>query len=86
MEYEKIIRHLDHDYKQPIRDPLWKHIYLSDAMMLLVGSPPFQKIQGIKQLGVTHLVYPGATHTRFVHSLGVFCLAKPTGFVGVPKL
>ncbi|MDR3201122.1 MAG: HD domain-containing protein [Spirochaetales bacterium] len=76
MEWENIIRHLDRDYSEPIRDPLWKHIYLSPAMMSLVAAAPFRKIGGIKQLGVTHLVYPGATHTRFVHSLGVFCLAK----------
>ncbi|MDR1317844.1 MAG: HD domain-containing protein [Spirochaetales bacterium] len=76
MEREKIIRHLDTDYSQPIRDPLWKHIYLSPALMRLASSPPFHKLGGIKQLGVAHLVYPGATHTRLVHSLGVFYLAK----------
>ncbi|MDR1931554.1 MAG: HD domain-containing protein [Spirochaetales bacterium] len=76
MEREKIIRHLDRDYSEPIRDPLWKHIYLSPAMMSLAAAAPFRKIGGIKQLGVAHLVYPGATHTRFVHSLGVFFLAK----------
>lgn len=76
MEREKIIRHLDEDYSQPIRDPLWKHIYLSPAMMALAASPSFRKIGGVKQLGVAHLVYPGATHTRLLHSLGVFYLAK----------
>jgi HD superfamily phosphohydrolase len=70
------IRHLDRDYTEPIRDPLWKHIYLSPGMMEIVASAPFQKLSRIKQLGVAHLVYPGATHTRFVHSLGVFYLAK----------
>jgi HD superfamily phosphohydrolase len=70
------IRHLDRDYTEPIRDPLWKHIYLSPGMMDVVASAPFQKLSRIKQLGVAHLVYPGATHTRFVHSLGVFYLAK----------
>jgi HD superfamily phosphohydrolase len=76
MEREKIIRHLDEDYSQPIRDPLWKHIYLSPALMALAASPAFRKIGGVKQLGVAHLVYPGATHTRLAHSLGVFYLAK----------
>jgi HD superfamily phosphohydrolase len=76
MERENIIRHLDREYSEPIRDPLWKHIYLSPPMMDLAASAPFRKLAGIKQLGVAHLVYPGATHTRFVHSLGVFYLAK----------
>ena len=76
MKAQEIIRHLDQDYSEPIRDPLWKHIYLSPAMMGLAASTPFRKIGGIKQLGVAHLVYPGATHTRLAHSLGVFCLAK----------
>ncbi len=75
-EKDRIIRHLDGDYTEPIRDPLWKHIYLTPGLMEIVASPPFQKLSGIKQLGVAHLVYPGATHTRFVHSLGVFYLAK----------
>lgn len=75
-EREEIIRHLDRDYTEPIRDPLWKHVYLSRPLMEVVASAPFQKLSGIKQLGVAHLVYPGATHTRFVHSLGVFYLAR----------
>jgi HD superfamily phosphohydrolase len=41
-----------------------------------VASPAFQKLNGIKQLGPTYLVYPGATHTRLSHSLGVFHLAR----------
>jgi HD superfamily phosphohydrolase len=71
-----IIHHLERDFTEPIRDPLWKHIYLSPQLMSIVASAPFQKLYRIKQLGITHLVYPGATHTRFVHSLGVFHLAK----------
>ncbi|MFQ3620254.1 MAG: HD domain-containing protein, partial [Spirochaetales bacterium] len=73
---ESIIHHLDRDYTEPIRDPLWKHIYLSPPLMAIVASSPFQKLYRIKQLGIAHLVYPGATHSRFVHSLGVFHLAK----------
>jgi HD superfamily phosphohydrolase len=76
MQGNQILHHLDQDYTEPIRDPLWKHIYLSPQMMTIVASEPFQKLYRIKQLGITHLVYPGATHTRFVHSLGVFHLAK----------
>ncbi len=64
------------EYTEPIRDPLWKHIYLSVRFRRLVETPSFQKLAHIKQLGPAHLVYPGATHTRFAHSLGVFQIAR----------
>jgi len=71
-----IIEHLERDYTNPIRDPIWKHIYLSDALLKLTALPVFQELNGIKQLGPAYLVYPGATHTRLSHSLGTFHLAK----------
>lgn len=67
---------LSDDYGEPVRDPIWKNIYLSPEMKELISTPPMQKLNGIKQLGPTYLVYPGATHTRFSHSLGVFFLAR----------
>ncbi len=73
---QDILEHLDRHYDQPIRDPLWKHIYFSSAMMKLVSHPVFQRLNGLKQLGSAVLLYPGATHTRFNHSLGVFHVAK----------
>jgi HD superfamily phosphohydrolase len=71
-----LLRHLDEAYTEPIRDPIWKHIYLSEPLLQIVRSAAFQKLNGIKQLGPTYLIYPGATHTRFNHSLGVYHLAK----------
>jgi uncharacterized protein len=68
--------HLETAYTAPIRDPLWGHIYLSPAMLQLVNTPEFQQLSRIKQLGPTFMVYPGATHTRLNHSLGVFHLAR----------
>ena len=41
----------------------------------LLGTPEFNKLSHIKQLGLAHLVFPGAHHTRFEHSLGVSHLA-----------
>lgn len=72
---DRALRHLDRDYTSPIRDPLWGHIYLSDGLIAVVDSREFQQLARIRQLGPTHLVYPGATHTRLAHSLGVYHVA-----------
>lgn len=74
--HNAIWSHLETEYTAPIRDPLWGHIYLSPAMLELVNTAEFQQLSRIKQLGPTYLVYPGATHTRLNHSLGVFHLAR----------
>ncbi len=42
----------------------------------LIDSIPFQRLHYIHQLGIAYMVYPGATHTRFEHSLGVMALAS----------
>jgi HD superfamily phosphohydrolase len=59
-----------------IRDPLWDTITLDDAAISIVDSAAFQRLRYIRQLGLAHLVYPGATHTRFDHAIGVFHLAR----------
>ena len=71
-----ISRHLEDAYTSPIRDPLWSHIYLSPELLAIINTDVFQQLSRIKQLGPTFLVYPGATHTRLNHSLGVFHIAK----------
>ncbi len=53
-----------------VTDPIHGDIYLSKFEQALVDSPPFQRLRTIRQLGMVHLVYPGATHTRFSHALG----------------
>lgn len=72
----QLLSHLHSDYTEPIRDPLWRHIYLSREFEPVLATAPFQKLTRIKQLGPSFQVYPGATHTRFNHSLGVFHLSK----------
>lgn len=54
-----------------VRDPLWNTITLDAVAVGLLDTPAFQRLRYIRQLGFAHLVYPGATHTRFDHALGV---------------
>lgn len=66
---------------QRIRDPLHDLIEFSDepfeqALWDSLNAPEFQRLRRVKQLGFSELVYPGATHTRFVHSIGVFQCAR----------
>lgn len=57
-----------------IRDPIHDYIELDELALALVDSPEVQRLRRIKQLGFSNLVYPGANHTRFEHSLGVYHL------------
>ncbi|HEX7091123.1 MAG TPA: HD domain-containing protein [Longimicrobiales bacterium] len=59
-----------------VRDPLWNTIRLDSVAVRIVDSAAFQRLRYIRQLGLAHLVYPGATHTRFDHALGVYHLAQ----------
>jgi hypothetical protein len=59
-----------------IRDPLWDTIHLDPIARRIIDTRAFQRLRYIKQLGHAHLVYPGATHTRFDHAVGVYYLAR----------
>lgn len=59
-----------------VRDPLWDAIRLDATAVRIVDTPEFQRLRYIRQLGFAHLVYPGATHTRFDHALGVYHLTR----------
>lgn len=59
-----------------VRDPLWNTIRLDPTALRLIDTPQFQRLRHIRQLGLAYLVYPGATHTRFDHALGVYHLAR----------
>ena len=58
------------DYKQEVRDALYGFVYLSRAEWNIINTAPFQRLRDVKQLAMGHMVYPGATHTRFEHSIG----------------
>ena len=53
-------------------DNIHGDILLSPMEWAVVNTPSFQRLRYLKQLGMGHLTYPNATHTRFAHSLGVF--------------
>ncbi|MBN2625037.1 MAG: HD domain-containing protein [Spirochaetales bacterium] len=72
---EKILNYLDREFTDAVRDPVWGHIYLSPFLRRLTQTKDFSKLNGIRQLGPSIHVYPGATHTRYNHSLGVYHIA-----------
>lgn len=58
-----------------VYDAVHGFIRFNSLEKLVIDSEPFQRLHGIHQLGIAYLVYPGATHTRFEHSLGTMHLA-----------
>jgi len=61
--------------KKIINDPVYGFISIPTELVFdLIQHPYFQRLRYIKQLGMTHLVYPGALHTRFHHALGAMHL------------
>ena len=67
-----------------LNDPIYGFITVPHPLVLrLIDHPWFQRLRYIKQLGLGHLVYPGALHTRFHHALGAMHLMgiDPSGRV-----
>lgn len=60
------------------RDPIHGFISVSEEEKRIIDSKPFQRLRNIKQLATTYLVYHGAEHTRFGHSIGVMHLVSKT--------
>lgn len=54
-----------------IRDPVHGSIHIHDSEIEILEHPFFQRLRNIKQLGFSEYVFPGATHTRYLHSIGV---------------
>lgn len=61
-----------------VKDPVHGYIYFSDLERRIMDSRPLQRLRRIKQLAGSELTYPGACHSRFLHSLGTMYL---TGLV-----
>ncbi len=59
-----------------IRDPLHGTVQVSKLEEKAIDSLPMQRLRGIRQLAMAYLVYPGANHTRFEHSIGTLSLAE----------
>ncbi|MBN1331005.1 MAG: HD domain-containing protein [Candidatus Heimdallarchaeota archaeon] len=59
-----------------VRDPVHGDMEFTKVETKIIDCYEIQRLRGIKQLGTTYLIYPGATHTRFEHSLGTSFLAK----------
>ena len=58
-----------------INDPIHGFVTIpTDFIFDLIEHPFFQRLRRIKQLGLTHYVFPGATHTRFQHTIGALHL------------
>ena len=61
--------------KKIINDPVYGFISIPDELIFdVIEHPYFQRLRRIMQLGLSHLVYPGAIHTRFNHVLGAMHL------------
>ncbi len=59
-----------------IRDPVHGSIHILDEEVPVIMNPFFQRLRGIKQLGLSEYVFPGATHSRFLHSIGVMSIGE----------
>jgi len=60
----------------PVRVPELKNVALTRRALAIIDHPDFQRLRQIRQLGPTHWVYPGAVHTRFEHSIGVYSCVR----------
>ncbi len=59
-----------------VRDPVHGSINILDEEIAIIEHPFFQRLRNIKQLGFSEYVFPGATHTRYIHSIGVMNVAS----------
>ncbi|KAL6187076.1 hypothetical protein ACLB2K_043191 [Fragaria x ananassa] len=65
----------DRQSSKLVRDNVHGSLYLEPLALKFIDTEQFQRLRDLKQLGLTNMVYPGAVHSRFEHSLGVYWLA-----------
>ncbi len=71
------LRHRPYNTRKILNDPVYGFITVpSELIFDLIEHPDFQRLRRIKQTGMSHLVYPGALHTRFHHALGAMYLME----------
>ncbi|XP_068566497.1 deoxynucleoside triphosphate triphosphohydrolase SAMHD1 isoform X2 [Cebidichthys violaceus] len=56
-------------------DPIHGHVEMHPLLIRIIDTPQFQRLRNLKQLGGAYFVFPGASHNRFEHSIGVGYLA-----------
>jgi HD superfamily phosphohydrolase len=62
-------------FRKIINDPVYGFITIDDEMIFqIIAHPYYQRLRRIHQMAMAHLVYPGAVHTRLLHSLGAYHL------------
>ncbi|XP_015224417.1 PREDICTED: deoxynucleoside triphosphate triphosphohydrolase SAMHD1-like, partial [Cyprinodon variegatus] len=66
---------IEAEAKKVFNDPIHGHVELHPLLIKIIDTPQFQRLRNIKQLGGTYYVFPGASHNRFEHSIGVGYLA-----------
>ena len=66
----RIARAMRLRYPHRVRDPLYGDVQMTVDEWRVLGTPQVQRLRYLKQLGLTELVFPGATHTRFSHAIG----------------
>src|SRR3990170_4694023 len=64
------------EFKDAVRDPLYGLIQLTSLELSILKTLPVTRMRWIKQMGLACLVFPGANHTRFEHSLGAMFVAN----------
>lgn len=70
-QYEKL------QEEKVFKDPVHRYVHVRDRVIWdVIGTREFQRLRRIKQLGTTYLVFHGAEHSRFQHSLGVYEIVR----------
>ena len=62
--------------EKKIRDVVYGFVFADEQECAIIDHPAFQRLRRVKQLSLTDMVYPGATHTRFEHCIGVMQMAS----------